>query len=181
MIFTETKLQGAFVVDLKPIEDERGFFARAWCQQECQEHGLTPDVKQVNLSYNIHKGTLRGMHCQIEPYGEAKMVRAIRGAVFDVIIDLRPDSPTYQEWIGVELSAQNHRLLYVPENFAHGFQTLTNDTEILYQVSQFYTPGAERGIRYDDPAFAIEWPLDVSVISEKDRTWTDFQEVFAVR
>jgi dTDP-4-dehydrorhamnose 3,5-epimerase len=109
------------------------------------------------------------------------MVRAIRGAVFDVIIDLRPDSPTYQEWIGVELSAQNHRLLYVPENFAHGFQTLTNDTEILYQVSQFYTPGAERGIRYDDPAFAIEWPLDVSVISEKDRTWTDFQEVFAVR
>ena len=180
MIFSETKLKGAFIVDLKPFEDERGFFARAWCQREFEEHGLSPDVRQVNLSYNIHKGTLRGMHYQIEPYGEAKMVRAIRGAIYDVIIDLRPDSPTYKEWIGVELSAQNHRLLYVPENFGHGFQTLTDDVEVLYQVSQFYTPGAERGIRYDDPTFAIDWPLAVSIISDKDRTWADFQEAAVV-
>jgi len=181
MIFTETKLKGAFIVDLKPFKDERGFFARAWCQREFEEHGLSGDIKQVNLSYNIKKGTLRGMHYQIQPYGEAKMVRAVRGALYDVIIDLRPDSPTYLQWIGVELSADNHRLLYVPENFGHGFQTLTDDADALYQVSEFYTPGAERGIRYDDPTFKIEWPLPISVISDKDRSWADYQEAAAVR
>lgn len=181
MIFTETKLKGAFIVDLEPFDDERGFFARAWCKREFREHGLSSDVKQVNLSYNIRKGTLRGMHYQIEPYGEAKMVRAVRGAIYDVIIDLRPDSPTYQEWIGVELSMKSHRLLYVPENFGHGFQTLTDDAEVLYQVSQFYTPGAERGIRYNDPTFAIEWPLDVTAISEKDQNWADFRAIAVAR
>ena len=180
MIFTETSLQGAYVVELEPFQDERGFFARAWCQREFREHGLTPVVVQANLSYNKKKSTLRGMHYQVEPYGEAKMVRCVRGRIYDVIIDLRPESPTYRQWFGVELTAENHKMLYVPENFAHGFQTLENDTEVLYQVSQFYTPGAERGIRYDDPAFNIKWPLDVAVISEKDRSWADFQEAAAV-
>lgn len=174
MIFQETKLKGAYIIDIKPFEDERGFFARAWCQREFEEHGLATQVVQVNLSHNKQKGTLRGMHYQLDPHAEAKMVRCIRGSIYDVIIDLRPDSPTYREWVGVELSASNHTMLYVPENFAHGFQTLEDDVEVLYQVSEFYTPGAERGIRYDDRAFNIEWPLDVTVISAKDSSWADF-------
>jgi dTDP-4-dehydrorhamnose 3,5-epimerase len=175
MIFTETKLKGAYTIDIQRHEDHRGFFARGWCQREFEEHGLVPQVVQSNISYNIARGTLRGMHYQVEPYGETKLVRCTRGAVHDVIVDLRPDSPTYLQWLGVDLSAENYRMLFVPVGFAHGFQTLTDDVEVTYQVSQFYAPASERGARYNDPAFGIEWPLTVQVISDKDRSWPDFQ------
>jgi dTDP-4-dehydrorhamnose 3,5-epimerase len=176
MKFTETKLKGAYIIDIKPFVDERGFFARAWCQNEFEEHGLTTRVAQANISFNHKKGTLRGMHYQVPPYGEVKVIRCTRGALYDVIIDLRPGSETYMQWIGVELTAENHRMLYVPEQFAHGFQTLEDNTEATYQVSEFYTPGAERGLRWNDPAFDIEWPLEVVVISEKDQNWADFSK-----
>ena len=176
MIFTETKLPGAYLIDIKKLEDSRGFFARGWCQKEFKEHGLVPRIVQANISYNVRKGTLRGMHYQIAPYGETKLIRCVRGALYDVIIDLRTDSPTYMQWLGVELSAENYQMLYVPEGFGHGFQTLVDNTEATYQVSQFYTPGAEGGIRYNDPAFGIEWPLDVKVISDKDKSWADYEE-----
>lgn len=175
MIFTKTKLHDAYVIDLEKIEDTRGFFARGWCQREFEEHGVTPRFVQANISYNKVKGTLRGLHYQAEPYGEAKLIRCIRGALYDVIIDVRPTSPTYKQWLGVELSADNYRMLYVPESFAHGFITLADHTEAIYQVSQFYTPQAERGLRYNDPTFAIEWPIEVRVISEKDRNWPDYR------
>lgn len=171
MIFTETRLPGAYVIEPQLLQDERGFFARSWCQREFEAHGLTSKVVQANLSYNRRKGTLRGMHYQLAPHEEAKLVRCTRGAILDVIVDVRPASSTAGQWIGVELTAENHRMLYVPEGFAHGFQTLADDTEVTYQVTEFYTPGAERGIRYDDPALAIEWPLEVTMISEKDRNW----------
>ena len=174
MIFEETKLAGAFIIKLEKLEDERGFFARAWCQKEFDDMGINSRIVQANLSYNEKKGTLRGMHYQVSPYQEAKLVRCFRGAIYDVIVDLRSDSPTYKEWIGVELSAQNRQVLFVPEGFAHGFQTLENQTEVFYQVSEFYTPGAEKGARYNDPAIGIEWPLPVSVISEKDAGWADY-------
>ncbi len=174
MIFEETKLAGAFIIKLEKLEDERGFFARAWCQKEFDDMGINSRIVQANLSYNEKKGTLRGMHYQVSPYQEAKLVRCFRGAIYDVIVDLRSDSPTYKEWIGVELSAQNRQVLFVPEGFAHGFQTLENQTEVFYQVSEFYTPGAEKGARYNDPAFGIDWPLPVSVISEKDAGWADY-------
>lgn len=175
MIFTETHLKGAFIIDIKKLQDHRGFFARGWCRREFEEHGLIPDVVQANISYNIKKGTLRGMHYQVDPYQETKLVRCTRGSILDVIIDLRPNSPTYLQWLGVELSEMNFRMLYVPKDFAHGFQTLEDETEVTYQVSQFYTPGAEQGIRFDDPTFGIEWPLPVAVISEKDESWPDFE------
>jgi dTDP-4-dehydrorhamnose 3,5-epimerase len=172
MIFNETALKGAFVIDLEPREDERGFFARAWCERECAAHGLQSRIVQANLSYNPTRGTLRGMHYQLAPYEEAKLVRCIRGAIWDAIVDFRPDSPTYLRWCGVELSAGNRRMLYVPEGFAHGFQTLEDETEAFYQVTQVYTPGAEQGIRWDDPAIGIQWPeADTRLISEKDRNW----------
>jgi dTDP-4-dehydrorhamnose 3,5-epimerase len=174
MIFTETKLNGAYVIELDKKEDPRGFFARAWCAREFEEQGLSPRLVQANISYNIRRGTLRGMHYQMAPYGEAKVIRCIRGALYDVIIDLRRDSSTYMQWVGVELTAENRKMFYVPENFAHGFQTLTDDTEAFYLVSEFYAPGAERGIRWNDPTFGIEWPLEVAVISDKDANWTDF-------
>lgn len=174
MIFTETDLQGSYVIELEKLKDKRGFFSRAWCQKEFDKHGLNPRIVQANLSYNVKKGTVRGMHYQVAPHEESKLVRCIQGAIFDVIIDLRPESPTYKNWIGVELSLENHRMLYVPEGFGHGFQSLVNHTEVFYQVSEFYTPGAERGARYNDPAFNITWPLDVDVISEKDANWQDF-------
>lgn len=175
MIFTKTKLADAYIIDIEQRQDERGFFARAWCQQEFEDHGLVSRVVQANISYNKRAGTLRGMHYQKTPYAETKLVRCVRGAIYDVIIDLRPDSPTYMQWLGVELTPENYRMLYVPEGFAHGFQTLADNTEVTYQVSQFYTPGAEGGLRYDDPAFKIEWPVAVQVISEKDRTWPDYE------
>lgn len=175
MIFTETKLDGAFLIDIEERTDERGFFARSWCQKEFEQHGLVPLVVQANISFNHKKGTVRGMHYQASPYEETKLVRCTRGAIYDVIVDLRKGSPTYCQWISAELTADNRRMLFVPEGYAHGFQTLTDATEVCYQVSQFYTPGAERGARFNDPAFSIRWPLDVTVISEKDANWADFQ------
>jgi dTDP-4-dehydrorhamnose 3,5-epimerase len=174
VIFHETNLKGAFVIDIEKLEDHRGFFARAWCQKEFEEHHLVSRIRQANVSYNMTKGTLRGMHYQLSPYEETKLVRCTNGAIYDVIIDLRPVSPTYAQWIGVELTAENYKMLYVPENFAHGFITLKNNTEVTYQVSQFYTPGSERGIRWDDPAFGIDWPIEARVISDKDSNWPDY-------
>jgi dTDP-4-dehydrorhamnose 3,5-epimerase len=174
MKFKKTKLKGAYVIEIEKLSDERGFFARAWCQKEFEAKGLNADLAQANVSYNSKMGTIRGMHYQIAPYQECKLIRCTRGAIYDVIIDLRPDSPTYKQWTGVELTSDNYTMFFVPEDFAHGFQTLADDTEITYQVSQFYTPGSEQGIRFDDPAFNIRWPQEVTIISDKDRTWPDF-------
>lgn len=171
MIFTETKLGGAFVIDPEFREDERGFFARTFCQHEFAAHGLKVDVAQANLSFNHRAGTLRGLHFQRPPAAETKLVRCTRGAIVDVIVDLRPGSPTYLQHVAVELSEDNRRALYVPELFAHGYQTLTDGAEVTYQVGEFYTPGAEGGLRYDDPRLGIAWPLPVTVISDKDAAW----------
>lgn len=172
MIFTETDLPGAYVVDLEPREDERGFFARAWCRDEFAAQGLSTELVQCNISYNRHKGTVRGMHFQNAPHAEIKLVRCTQGAIYDVIIDLRPDSPAHKRWIGVELTAANRRTLYVPKGFAHGFQTLADETETFYQVSDPYAPDSEGGVRFDDPAFGIEWPLGApTVVSGKDQGW----------
>ena len=172
MIFKETRLKGSYIIELERIADERGFFSRAWCQKEFQSHGLNPNVAQCNLSYNTLKGTLRGIHFQIAPYEEAKIVRCISGQIYDVIVDLRPESPTYLQWLGLELSSTNRKMIYVPENFAHGYLTLADHTEVFYQVSQFYAPGSESGIRWDDPALRIKWPrFDNLIISEKDQSW----------
>ena len=176
MIFTETELKGAFILDIKKMEDERGFFGRSWCKREMEEHGLNGNVVQTNVSFNKVKGTFRGMHFQRAPHQETKLVRCTRGAILDVIIDLRPSSPTYKKWIGVELTEQNHRMLYVPEDFGHGFVTLEDNTEVTYQVTQFYTPGAEGGLRWNDPAFGIQLPVTPTVISAKDAAWADFDE-----
>jgi dTDP-4-dehydrorhamnose 3,5-epimerase len=172
--FQETPLRGACVVDLAPIEDERGFFARSFCEQEFREHGLNPRVAQCNVSFNRRRGTLRGMHFQAAPKEEAKLVRCTAGAIFDVIVDLRPGSATYCRWFGVELSAGNRRALYVPEGLAHGFQTLTEDSEVLYQMSEVYHGDLARGLRWDDPRFAISWPVPQPVLSTRDRGYPDF-------
>jgi dTDP-4-dehydrorhamnose 3,5-epimerase len=175
MIFKETKLQGAFVVKIEKRQDNRGFFARAWCKKEFEAHDLNAHLVQANIAFSRKKGTLRGMHYQVSPCEEAKLVRCIKGGIFDVAIDLRPNSPTYKEWVGVELTEDNHTMFYIPENFAHGYQTLTDNTEAFYQVSQFYSPEAEQGVRWDDPAFGITWPeKDNLVISEKDKHWPDY-------
>ncbi|MFD2203295.1 dTDP-4-dehydrorhamnose 3,5-epimerase [Shivajiella indica] len=174
MIFTETKLKGAFEIEIKKLVDERGFFGRSWCANEMAEHGLNPNVRQANTSFTKTKGSIRGMHFQVAPYQESKLVRCTKGSIYDVIIDLRPDSPTFKQWIGVELSERNYKMLYVPEDFAHGFITLEDNCEVTYLVTQFYTPGAEAGIRWNDPAFGIEWPLDPTVISEKDRNHPNY-------
>jgi dTDP-4-dehydrorhamnose 3,5-epimerase len=171
MIFIETKLKGAFVIDLERREDSRGFFARVFCQHEFEAHGLKPIIAQVNIAFNHRKGTLRGMHFQFPPVAETKFVRCTRGAILDIIVDLRPESPTYLQHIAVELSEHNYRALYVPERFAHGYQVLQDETETNYQVGEFYTPSSEGGLLYDDPRLALEWPLPVSVVSEKDRAW----------
>lgn len=171
MIFTETPLRGAFVIDLEPRVDERGFFARTFCAREFEEHGLRPLVAQANVSFNLRSGTLRGMHYQLPPAAETKLVRCTRGAILDVIVDLRENSPTYLQHFGVELTAENRRALYVPELFAHGYLTRTDEAEVEYQVSEFYTPGQERGMRYDDPALGIAWPMPIQVISDKDAAW----------
>jgi dTDP-4-dehydrorhamnose 3,5-epimerase len=169
MIFTETELEGAFVIDMERREDERGFFARAFCQNEFTDHGLKPLIAQANVAYNHRRGTLRGMHFQIPPAAETKLVRCTRGAILDIIVDLRPESPTWLRHVAVELTADNHRALYVPERFAHGYQVLTDETETSYQVGEFYSPAHERALRYDDPRLGLEWPLPVRVISDKDR------------
>jgi len=174
MIFKETKLKGAYIIELEPLEDERGFFARSFCQKEFEEHGLNPRIAQCNISYNKKRGTLRGMHYQVAPYEEAKLVSCIRGAIYDVIIDLRADSTSYCKWFAVELSAENYKLLYIPEGFAHGFQTLEDNTVVFYQMSEFYYPECARGVRWDDPAFGIEWPLQNPILADKDKTFNDF-------
>jgi dTDP-4-dehydrorhamnose 3,5-epimerase len=171
MKFIETKLKGAFVIELEPRSDDRGFFARSFCQHEFEAHGLKPLIAQANISFNYRKGTLRGLHFQFPPAAETKYVRCSRGAIVDVIVDLRPESPTYLQHIAVELTADNRRGLYVPERFAHGYQVLEDNTETTYQVGEFYTPGAESGLRYSDPRLAIEWPLPATDMSDKDRNW----------
>ena len=177
MIFTETKLKGAFVLDLERREDERGFFARAFCQHEFADHGLKPVIAQGNIAFNVKRGTLRGMHFQFPPAAETKLVRCTRGAIYDVIVDLRPESDTYLEHIAVELSESNQRSLYVPERFAHGYQVLEDETETSYQVGEFYAPEHEGGLMYDDPRLAIEWPLEVTEISPKDAAWPSLDDV----
>ena len=171
MIFTETELKGAYTIDLEQKHDHRGFFARTFCAKELEAHGLKPVVAQCNLSFNHKKGTLRGMHYQTEPAAETKIVRCTKGAIYDVIIDMRPESPTYLQHFGVELTADNHRALYVPEMFAHGYQALTDGCEVMYMVGEFYTPGYEKGLRYDDPFFNIQWPIEATEMSEKDTKW----------
>jgi dTDP-4-dehydrorhamnose 3,5-epimerase len=171
MIFTETELKGSFVVDIEPREDERGFFARSWCMNEFEKHGLNPRLSQCNISFNKKRGTLRGMHYQIEPFAEAKLVRCTMGAIYDVIIDLRLDSGTFKQWLSAELTAENRRALYIPEGLAHGFQTLMDDTEVFYQMSEFYHPECARGVRWDDPNFGVTWPIKTKIISEKDRSF----------
>jgi dTDP-4-dehydrorhamnose 3,5-epimerase len=175
MIFSETPLHGAYVVEMERIEDERGYYARTWCEREFEEAGIPESrPRQTNTMLNERKGTLRGMHWQADPQAENKLFRVTRGAIHDVIVDLRPGSETYGHWFSLELSADLPRLLYVPGNFAQGYQTLEDHTEVTYQTSAFYSPEHGRGFRYDDPAFALDWPLPVSVITEKDRSWPDF-------
>jgi len=174
LIFTETKLAGAFVIELERREDQRGFFARIFCQQEFEAHGLKTQVVQCNVSFNKRKGTLRGMHYQAAPFAEAKLVRCTSGSIYDVIIDLRPHSATFKRHFAVELSAENRRMLYIPEDFAHGFQTLQDDTEVFYQMAQGYSAEHARGVRWNDPAFGIEWPKDERIIIERDQNYPDF-------
>ena len=174
MIFTESKLPGAFVITLEKREDERGYFARAFCQDEFRDHGLNPQLAQCNISYNKFSGTLRGMHFQAAPHQEAKLIHCMRGSIYDVILDLREGSPGYGLHAGVVLTAAEHNMIYVPEGFAHGFITLEEDTEVFYQMSEFYAPLAARGFRWNDPAFALEWPRPPAVISDRDATYPDF-------
>jgi dTDP-4-dehydrorhamnose 3,5-epimerase len=175
MIFEETPLRGAFAIAIEPIEDERGFFARSFCAREMQAHGLCSQVSQCDVSFNRRRGTVRGMHLQRPPHAEVKLVCCTAGRIHDVIVDLRVGSPTFARHFAIELTARNRRALYVPRGFAHGFQSLEDDTEVFYQMSQAHAPHAAAGFRWNDPAFGIEWPLDVSVISERDRSFPDFQ------
>jgi dTDP-4-dehydrorhamnose 3,5-epimerase len=175
MIFIETQLKGAFIIKPERLEDERGFFARTWCQREFEAHGLNSRLVQCNISFNKKAGTLRGMHYQAAPYEEAKLVRCTQGAIYDAIIDLRPESPTFKQYTAIVLTAQNRKMLYVPEGFAHGFLTLEDHTEVFYQMSEFYAPEYARGIRWNDPAFNIQWPADVQIISDRDQNLPDFE------
>jgi dTDP-4-dehydrorhamnose 3,5-epimerase len=175
MIFAETRVQGAYILDIERRADDRGYFARVWCQKEFEAHGLDARLVQANVAVSKRKGTLRGVHFQLAPHEEVKVTRCTRGAVYDVVVDLRPDSPTYLQWAAAELTADNHRMLYAPAGCAHGFQTLTDDAELWYQTSQFYAPKHVSGIRYDDPAFGIEWPLAVTALSDADRSWPDYE------
>lgn len=175
MIFHETKLKGAFVIEIEKREDFRGFFARTWCENEFRAHGLNTSMVQGNTAYSKVRGTLRGMHMQKVPFEEAKLIRCIRGSIYDVMIDLRPGSPTFKEWVSVEMDERSNIMVFVPEGFAHGYQTLRDETEVFYLVSQFYNPEYETGVRYDDSAFQIQWPFrEVSAISEKDKNWPKF-------
>lgn len=176
MIFTKTKLDGAYVIDIEKKEDDRGFFARTFCADEFLENGLSINFVQANTSFNNKKGTIRGMHFQKSPYEEDKLVRCTKGSVFDVIIDLRKNSPTYKQWFGAELSEGNRRALFVPKGFAHGYLTLEDNSEVTYLVTQFYNPNADSGVRFNDPVFAINWPIEPTVISEKDKNHSDYRE-----
>lgn len=179
MIFRETGIPGAVTIDLEPKSDERGFFARTWCRQEFEQQGLNPNLAQCSISFNPRKHTLRGMHFQTEPHAETKLVRCTRGAIYDVVLDLRPDSPSFRRWSGVTLTDENRQALYVPAGCAHGLLTLEDNTEVLYQISEFYYPELSRGVRWDDPAFAIEWPAAPQHISERDQAYPDFAGSFA--
>jgi dTDP-4-dehydrorhamnose 3,5-epimerase len=174
VIFAPLRLSGAFVIELDRQEDERGFFARTWSRSEFEEHGLNPKIEQCSVSFNRRRGTLRGMHYQAAPYEEAKLVRCTMGAIYDVIIDLRPSSPTFARWEAAELTAHTRSMLYVPEGFAHGFLTLEDDTEVFYQISAPYSPEFGRGVRWNDPAFGVVWPEPVSVMSDRDASYPDF-------
>ena len=177
MTFQETKLSGVFEIHLEPAHDSRGFFARSWCQKEFENRGLDPRVVQCNVSFNQRKGTLRGMHYQASPNAEAKLVRCTSGSVYDVVIDLRPQSPTFKQWIAAVLSSVQRNMIYVPKGCAHGFLTLEDNTEVFYQMSEFYSPESVGGVRWDDPAFQIVWPAKAEVISERDRNYADFEPV----
>tara|TARA_B100000959_G_C14861851_1_gene574599 strand:+ start:391 stop:921 length:531 start_codon:yes stop_codon:yes gene_type:complete len=174
VIFTQSALAGAYIIEPEPLKDDRGFFSRTFCVNEYTELGLNPHIVQCNISYNHIKGTVRGMHYQLAPHREVKVVRCTRGAIYDVIVDLRSDSTTYKQWVGVELTADNGKQLYVPTGFAHGYQTLEDSSEVSYQVSEFYSPQSEQGVRWNDPAFAITWPLKVHSISDKDMNHPEF-------
>jgi len=178
MIFTETTLAGAYIIDLEKIEDERGFFARSWCEREFDAHGFDSRLVQCNVSFSKKRGTLRGLHYQAAPHEETKLVRCTKGSLFDVIVDLRKDSPTFLKWVGVKLTAANRRMLYIPKRFAHGFQTLENQTEIFYQMSEFFYQDAARGIRWDDPSIAVAWPRAERTISKRDQAYTDLEKQF---
>ncbi|MGH6825805.1 dTDP-4-dehydrorhamnose 3,5-epimerase [Methyloceanibacter sp.] len=177
MFFTETKLKGAFIIDLEPRKDDRGSFARTFCQREFEDRGLKPDIVQASIAINRRKGTLRGMHFQYKPAAETKIVRCTRGAILDIIVDLRPESPTYLDHVAVELTADNMRSLYVPERFAHGYQVLQDNTDASYQMSELYTPSAEGGLPYDDERLGLDWPLPVTVISARDRSFQPLAEI----
>jgi dTDP-4-dehydrorhamnose 3,5-epimerase len=174
MIFTETKLKGAFIVEPEKLKDDRGFFARSWCAREFEAHALNPRLSQCSISFSKQRGTLRGMHYQVSPQEEAKLVRCTSGSIYDAIIDLRPESQTVKKYVGLVLTADNHKMLYVPEGFAHGFLTLEDNSEVFYQISEFYSPEHARGVRWNDPAFGIEWPLAPSVMSDRDRDCPSF-------
>lgn len=177
MIFKETKLKGAYIIELEPTKDERGFFARSFCQREFEKHGFNLRILQCNISYNKKKGTLRGMHYQVAPYEEAKLVSCIKGAIYDIIIDLRADSPTYCQWFAVELSPENYKMIYIPEGFAHGLQSLEDNTVVFYQMSEFYHPECARSVRWNDPVFGIKWPISGKIIiSKKDSNYQDFKK-----
>jgi dTDP-4-dehydrorhamnose 3,5-epimerase len=175
VIFTPTPLAGAFVIEPEPIPDARGLFARTWCRRELEAHGLDGALAQCSTSFNKRKGTLRGMHYQAPPFAETKIVRCTRGSMYDVVIDLRPESPTFRRHFGATLTADNRKAMYIPKGFAHGFQTLEDDTEVLYQISEFYSPDHSRGVRWDDPAFGIAWPPDERTMSDRDRAYPDFR------
>jgi len=174
MKFLETEISGVFVIRSEPVLDERGFFARSWCQKEFASHGLNSQLVQCNISGNVRKGTLRGMHYQTAPYAETKLIRCTRGSIFDVALDLRPNSQTYKRWTATVLTAGNHHMFYIPEGCAHGFLTLEDDCEVFYQMSEFYHPESARGVRWNDPAFGIEWPGKAEVISTRDASYPDF-------
>lgn len=176
MKFTETNLPGAYIIELEPLQDERGFFARGFCKKEFDDLGLNTYIAQANISSNVHKGTLRGLHLQMAPFAETKLVRCTRGSIYDVIVDLRKNSATYKQWIGVELTGANYKMLYVPEGFAHSFITLQDRTDVMYHVTQYYNAASERGYRWNDPAFGIEWPLQPVVISPRDQNHPDYKD-----
>ena len=181
MIFRETSLAGVFEVHLEPTPDERGFFARSWCHQEFQENGLNAELVQCSLSYSSHSGTLRGLHYQADPHPECKLVRCTQGAIHEVVVDLRPHSATFKQWISVTLSAANRRMIFVPHGCAHGFMTLADETEVFYQMSEFYVPEASCGVRWNDPAFGIDWPFDSPIINDRDANYPDFRRALAGR
>ena len=171
MLFRKTDIQGVFIIEPEIIEDERGFFACSWMEDEFRERGLNPRLAQCNISFNKQRGTLRGMHFQIKPHEEAKLVRCTRGSIYDVAVDLRKDSETLYRWVAAELTEDNHQMLYIPEGFGHGYQTLSDNTEIFYQMSAYYHPESARGFRWSDPAFGIKWPMPVTMIAERDANY----------